>query len=195
DHINTLRIIVEQSNEWQTPVHLLFVDFERAFDSLDRDMMWTVLGSFGIPDKLLVIIQSMYRDATCRVAHRGILGREFNVASGVKQGCILSPLLFLLVLDWVMGKVNNSPRGIDWQHLQMTRLEDLDFADDICLMSHTRQGLEEKLKRLVHYGKQVGLKVNVGKTKLMRVNPGINEPPMLLDGEPIDEVESFCYLG
>lgn len=195
DHINTLRIIVEQSNEWQSPLHLLFVDFERAFDSLDRNMMWNVLASYGVPEKLLAIIQSMYRDATCRVAHRGQLGREFNVASGVKQGCILSPLLFLLVLDWVMSKVNNSPRGIAWQHLRMTRLEDLAFADDICLLSHTRQELAEKLNRLVHYGKQVGLKVNVSKTKLMRLNTGTNLSPLLIDGETIDEVESFCYLG
>lgn len=195
DHINTLRIIVEQANEWQAPIYLLFVDFEKAFDSLDRRAMWTALSDQGVPDKLLNIIQSMYRDAKCRVFHRGQLGREFNVASGVKQGCILSPFLFLLVLDWVMSKVNNSPRGIPWQHLRMTRLEDLDYADDICLMSQTRQGLEEKLNRLVHYGSQVGLKINVAKTKLMRLNAGLNDPPLLLGGEPIDDVESFCYLG
>lgn len=91
DHINTLRIIIEQSTEWQSPLYLLFVDFERAFDSLDRNRMWDVLASYGIPAKLLDIIQSMYRDARCKVVHRGKLGREFNVASGVKQGCILSP--------------------------------------------------------------------------------------------------------
>lgn len=77
----------------------------------------------------------------------------------------------------------------------MTRLEDLDFADDICLMSHTRQELAEKLNRLVHYGGQVGLKVNVTKTKLMRFNTRPDTTPLLIDGEPIDEVESFCYLG
>lgn len=196
DHINTLRIIVEQSNEWQTHAHLLFIDFERAFDSLDRSMMWQILTSYGVPDKLLHIIQSMYRDANCRVVHCGLLGREFNVASGVKQGCILSPLLFLLVLDWVMKKTNNKPRGIQWGNVNMTRLEDLDFADDICLMANSRQELEEKLVRLVTYGKQVGLKVNVAKTKFMRINPQVSRnQPLLIEGEIIDEVENFCYLG
>lgn len=195
DHINTLRIIVEQSIEWQSPIFLLFIDFERAFDSLDREMMWKVLASYGIPDKLLNIIQSMYRDANCRIVHRGLLGREFNVASGVKQGCILSPLLFLLVMDWVMNKVNKTSRGIGWQHVRMTRLEDLDFADDICMMSHTRSGIAEKLNQLVRYGKQVGLRINVTKSKLMCVNPQTGSFPLIIDGEQIDEVESYCYLG
>lgn len=196
DHTNTLRIIVEQSMEWQTPLVMLFIDFERAFDSIDRGMMWQILTSYGVPDKLLHIIQSMYRNANCRVIHRGAVGREFRVASGVKQGCILSPLLFLLVLDWVMKKTNNAPRGILWNTMTMTRLEDLAFADDICLMANSRQGMEQKLERLVAYGKQVGLKVNVGKTKLMRVNlPSGQFPALSIDGEQIKEVEEFCYLG
>lgn len=195
DHINTLRVIVEQSNEWQAPVVLLFVDFERAFDSLDRNVMFDVLASFGIPPKLLGIIRSMYQGANCRVIHRGELGREFQVASGVKQGCILSPLLFLLVLDWVMTRVNNSQRGIAWQHLSGSRLEDLDFADDICLFASTRNAMEEKLKRLIHYGQQVGLRVNVGKSKLMRLNLPGSFQPLRIGDEDIEEVESFCYLG
>lgn len=195
DHINTLRIIVEQSNEWQVPVILLFVDFEMAFDSLDRCVMFDVLASFGIPRKLLGVIQSMYQGANCKVIHRGGLGREFQVASGVKQGCILSPLLFLLVLDWVMTKVNNSRRGIVWQHLQGTRLEDLAFADDICLFGSSRNAVEEKLRRLTHYGEQVGLRVNVGKTKLMRLNLAGSFEPLRVGDEDIEEVESFCYLG
>lgn len=195
DHVNTLRIVVEESNEWQTPVVLLFVDFEKAFDSLDRTVLFDVLASFGIPAKLLGIIRSMYQGANCRVIHRGVLGREFQVASGVKQGCILSPLLFLLVLDWVMTRVNNSPRGIAWQHFTGARLEDLDFADDICLFASTRNAMEEKLMRLIHYGEQVGLRVNVGKSKLMRLNlPGSFQPLRVGDVD-IEEVDRFCYLG
>ena len=51
DQIATLRIIVEQSIEWSSPLYLLFMDFEKAFDSLDREAMWRILRHYGIPNK------------------------------------------------------------------------------------------------------------------------------------------------
>lgn len=192
EHINTLRIIVEQSVEFKAPLYLLFVDFKQAFDSVDRDMMWKILQSYGIPLKLLNIVMGLYTEARCQVVHRGKLGEWFTVRSGVRQGCVLSPFLFLLVLDWVMRKVNNTKCGISWTMSE--RLEDLDFADDICLMSQTANDMEQKLRQLVKYGEQVGLKVNVAKTKLMRIN--VSRPCSFeVGGEPIQEVDSFCYLG
>ena len=77
--------------------------------------------------KMLNIIVGLYRSGKCRIVHRGKLGRWFTVDSGVKQGCVLSPLLFLIVLDRVMRKVNTGGRGIQWTLTE--RLEDIDFAD------------------------------------------------------------------
>ncbi len=192
DNINSLRIIIEQSLEFKNPLYLLFVDFEQAFDSLDREMMWKILKSYGIPTKILNMISGLYRNAQCRVVHRGKLGRNFTVGSGVKQGCVLSPLLFLLVLDWVMRKVNSGGKGIQWTLTK--RLEDIDFADDLCLLAQKGSDIVESLRRLVKYAKQVGLKVNTTKTKIMRINT--NAPCTLsIDGKTIGEVESFCYLG
>lgn len=79
DHINTLRIIAEQSVEWQSPLYMLFVDFKQAFDSVDRCMMWTVLESYGISGQLLNIIQQLYRNTTFQVVHRGKFGPSFEV--------------------------------------------------------------------------------------------------------------------
>lgn len=192
DNINTLRIIMEQSVEFNTPLYLLFVDFKQAFDSLDRNVMWNILSSYGIPAKILNLIIGLYRSGKCRVVHRGKLGRWFTVDSGVKQGCVLSPLLFLLVLDWVMRKVNNGRRGIQWTLTE--RLEDIDFADDLALMAQRASDMEESLPRLVRYAGQVGLKVNVIKTKLMRINTTV-PCTLTIEGKTIGEVESFCYLG
>ena len=195
DHINTLRIIIEQSVELRSPLYLLFVDFERAFDTLDHNRMWTTLENYGIPTKILNIIQELYRDVTCRVVHNGECGRKINVGAGVKQGCILSPLLFTIVIDWVMKQVTKTPRGIPWTLSE--RLEDLDFADDICLLTQRESDMREKLRLLVHYGAQVGLKINVAKTKLMRFDPQSKQPPshLSLESTNIEEVDEFCYLG
>ena len=73
-------------------------------------------------------------------------------------------------------------------------LEDLDFADDICLLAHTRTDMEIKLRRLEKNASQVGLKINVGKTKLLRLNTNTLRE-FSIEGELIDKVEKFCYFG
>ena len=110
--------------------------------------------SYGIPEKFLNIIQSMYEKANCIDVHRGLLRREFTIAFGVKQGYIFSPLSFLFFLYWIIVKVNNALLETIGVHLQMTQLEDLlVFADDICLMSNSRQEMADKLDRVVNYGR------------------------------------------
>lgn len=78
---------------------------------------------------------------------KGKESAPFTIKRGVRQGFVLSPLLFLIVLDSVMVQTNiERPNGIQWHPHQ--RLNDLDYADDVCLMSHTFAGIEEKLRRL-----------------------------------------------
>ncbi|KAK2183596.1 hypothetical protein NP493_305g00028 [Ridgeia piscesae] len=104
DQIATLRIIVEQSMEWDSSLYINCVDYEKAFDSLDRDTLWKLLQHYGIPDKLISLIRNSYEDMACRVIHAGQLTDSFIVKTGVRQGCLLSPFLFLLAIDWIMKK-------------------------------------------------------------------------------------------
>jgi hypothetical protein len=88
----------------------------------------------------------------------------FTVTTGVRQSCILSPLLFLMVINWVSKTAYKEPKGIQWT-LQ-TRLEDLDFADDICMLSHHRyQDMQHQATCLEEKAKQTGLLINPQKTK------------------------------
>ena len=92
----------------------------------------------------------------------------FTVNSGVRQGCIVSPILFLIAIDWVMKKTTDSKRGITWSIF--TTLEDLDFADDIALLSFRHSDMQEKTERLSHFASQLGLQLNANKTEEMRFN-------------------------
>lgn len=65
DQIATLRIIIEQSLEWQSPLYVSFVDFKKAFDVVDRTMIWRIFRHYGIPQKIVNIIQSFYEDNSC----------------------------------------------------------------------------------------------------------------------------------
>ena len=193
DQIATLRIIVEQSIEWSSPLYLLFVDFEKAFDSLDRETMWKILRHYGIPDKIINVIKVQYRDFTCQVLHGGTMTVPIEVKTGVRQGCLLSPLLFLVVLDWVTKNAYESKRlGLQWTLTQ--RLEDLDYADDLCLLTHRLTDMRVKVEKLQEFGGQVGLTINIKKTKEMRIGVGGQEA-LELNGEAVERVSEFTYLG
>ena len=123
DHIATLRIIVEQSLEWNSSLYVNFIDYEKAFDSVDRETLWKLLKHYGIPEKIITLIQRTYEGMSCRVVHRGQLSDCFNVRTGVRQGCLLSPFMFLLVIDWIMRTTTEGKKnGIQWT--LWTQLED-----------------------------------------------------------------------
>ena len=89
---------------------------------------------------------------------------SFSVKSGVKQGCILSPFLFTLAIDWLMTEITkNGNRGIRWALTSI--LEDMNYADDIGLMSSRHNDMQEKMDKLTTTAPQIGLKLNTAKTK------------------------------
>ena len=99
DQIATLRIILEQSLEWNSSLMLNFIDYEKAFESVDRRCLWSLLRLYGVPEKVTNIIRNSYEGATCRVVHGQQLTDSFTVRTGVKHGCLLSPFMFLLAID------------------------------------------------------------------------------------------------
>ena len=142
---------------------LTFVDYEKAFDSIDRVVLWKPLHHYGNPEKYLVLIQKSYEKCTCRVIHNGVLSELIEMLIGVRQECLLSPLLFLLCFDWIMRQTTGTNRdGI--QCTLITQLEDLVFADDIALLSHNPQCMETKVTRLTKISAKTGLGISKSKT-------------------------------
>ena len=135
----------------------------------------------------------MYNNFECAVVEEGETTEWFQVQSGVKQGCTMSGFLFLLSIDWVMSRTTEGMRtGIRWKLTSV--LEDLDFADDIALMSSRYVDIEDKTNRLVDEAARVGLKINAKKSKVMRINARNNQR-MKVNDEQVDDVEEFLYLG
>ena len=71
DQISTLRIIIKQSAEWNSSIYLSFIDYEKAFDSVDRETIWKLLRHYGVPLKMVNIIKSSYQGFNCRIIHGG----------------------------------------------------------------------------------------------------------------------------
>jgi hypothetical protein len=115
DQIATLRIIIEQCAEWNFSLYAGFIDYEKALDSVDREIIWKLLRHYGVPCKLVNIICNSYEHLTCRAIHGGQLTEPFEVKTGVRQGCLLSPFLFLLAIDWIMkSSTDNRINGLQW---------------------------------------------------------------------------------
>ncbi|GFR70006.1 reverse transcriptase SR3-left [Elysia marginata] len=189
DQIASLRIIVEQSLEWNSPLYINFIDYEKAFDSVDRETLWKFLKHYGIPKKIISIIKCNNQDMKCKVAHACQLSDSFEVKTGVCQGCLLSPFLFLLVIDWIMKTTTQGRNnGIQWT--LTTHLDNLDFADDIALLYHNNRQMQDKTSHLELTSAQTGLKINTKKTELMKLNTAVNTP-ITVAGASIREVDSF----
>jgi hypothetical protein len=74
-------------------LYLVFIDFEKACDSVSRDKIWKIMESFGLPQKILKLIQDTYRNHTCQIMREGKLTEYIEIKSGVRQGCVLSPVV------------------------------------------------------------------------------------------------------
>ncbi|RTG81912.1 uncharacterized protein DC041_0005420 [Schistosoma bovis] len=191
DQIATLRIIVEQSIEWSSSLYIHFI--EKAFDSVDRRTLWKLFRHYGVPEKIVNIIRNSYDGLQCKVVHGGKLTDAFQVKTGVRQGCLLSPFLFLLVVDWIM-KISTSEgkHGIQWT--AQNQLDDLDFADDLALLSHTHEQMHIKTASVAAVSASIGLSIHKGKTKVLKFKAE-NSNPNTLERETLEDVESFTYLG
>ena len=110
EHIFMLRNILEQCNEWRTDIYVNVLDFEKAFDSIHRTSLWKILRQYRIPRKILHIITLFYNNFTCCMQNSS---SSFAVNSGVRQGCVMSSFLFILIIDWIMKNGTEQP-GENW---------------------------------------------------------------------------------
>ncbi|VDP59331.1 unnamed protein product [Schistosoma curassoni] len=181
DQIATLWIIVEQSVEWNSSLFINFIDYEKAFDSVDRRTLWKLLRHYGVLENIVNIIRNSYDGLQCKVVHGGLLTDAFQVRTRVRQGCLLSPFLFLLVVDWIMRtSTSEGKHGIQWT--AQNQLNDLDFAGDLALLSHTHEQMQIKAASVAAVSASVDLNIHKGKTKVLKYNTEKSNP-ITLDGE------------
>ena len=102
DLIYVLRQLFEKAREKNTPMYAIFIDFFKAFDSVDRGLLWVVHFCFGVPPKCLTALRNLHTNMEGRVAYRGDLSSKFPIHTGVRQGSIEGPVLFILFLAAMM---------------------------------------------------------------------------------------------
>ena len=190
-------IIIEKSIHRKYGNILNFIDFEKAFDSVHQESLWKILESYGIPDKIIEIIKSLYDDAeSCVKINESENTIWFKIKTGVRQGCILSPLLFVIAIDWVLKQAIKDERlgiKLNYKH----DIEDLDFADDIVLTSDNIDNMQNKTNKIDEISKTIGLKINAKKTNIMVINPDsfTDNVDIKVNNKSLEKVNNFTYLG
>ena len=204
-HILSLRRILEGATAKNLPAVMTFIDFRKAFDSVHRGILMKILRAYGIPDKLVDLIERTYTDTLAKVMTPEGLTEAFRILAGVLQGDTLAPYLFIIVIDYIMRTAMSNleePVGFTIRPRQSRRhpaekLADVEFADDVALITDTIKEAQAFLLSLEDAARYVGLHMNEGKTKYLFVNTPRPVPAPLVSskGCGIEEVEDFVYLG
>ena len=123
--------MIEKSLRCQTPLVLSFIDYEQAFDSVDRTALTKVLLLYDIPEKYIKVICAVYKNNNAAVEVGNEVSNWFCIKSGVKQGCVLSPFIWIILMDLRSTGTTIGDHGIKWGGRMLL---DLDYADVLSIL-------------------------------------------------------------
>ncbi|EYC17888.1 hypothetical protein Y032_0029g1939 [Ancylostoma ceylanicum] len=181
--------ILERSREYKLPTYCIFVDYEKAFDSVELNAVLQALVQQGAQRKYIEILREANTGCSTRITFFNT-PISIPISTGVKQRDTISPKLFSACLEMVIRRVNwKKLIRIDGEHLTHLR-----FADDLVLLGEDADTVQKMLNELEKEGRRVGLRINRSKIKLMR-SQCAPEMPITLEDEAIEEVGSYVDLG
>jgi hypothetical protein len=214
--ISSMRRLVEQHREFRTTMWAAFVDFRKAFDSINREALWRVLAARGVCPKLVQLIRDLYSGCAASLQLNGAISRWFPMTSGVRQGCPMSPTLFNTYFDFVTrlvaaqcceagvlgvkvafrvnGQLMSAPEQGDPTMFVLMLL----YADDLVLLAATDTALEAALRTLEATATEWGMQLNYSKTVAVRMGGDAGEPApaeVQLAGGTVKADTQFRYLG
>jgi len=198
------RSCIEQIWNLKTILHIrqgrnttvTFVDFQKAYDSIDRETLFNTLKEFKIDRKTRLIIQETLTGTTSKVKFMGEISDPFEIHTGVRQGDGLSPLLFNIVLEKIIRVWEKQVKGIQIgkQKDQRIIVKCLAFADDIAILTNNRKEAEFALEKLHEIALQAGLQISFVKTQYIDTKSSDKLPLKTKYGN-IMQVNHFKYLG
>ena len=181
DEMYVLRQMAEKR---QGSMALGFVDLEKAVDTVPREMVMAKIRWMGVPEAEVRMVEGTYEKTTARVVVGEGASGEFDVKIGLRQGSVLSPLLFIAVLDLISRKA-----------VVKDAMKKLLYAEDLTLVPNGKQELQETLQEWNGLFTRHGLNFNVGKTEVLHIGHQREELDNELEGKKLTQGDSFVYLG
>ena len=183
DQIASICWIIEKAREFQKNIYFCFIDHAKAFDYVDQDKLWKILLEMGIPDHLTCLLRNLYAGQEATVSTGCGTKDWFEIAKGVCQGCIMSLYLFNIYAEYIM---RNSGLEEAQAGIKITRrnVNNLRYADDTTLMAESEEELNSLLMKMKEKSENVGLRLNIQKTKIIASSPIIS---WQIDGETVEK--------
>ena len=202
------------------PANVYFVDLRKAYDSVPRDTLWRILHVYGVHTKLIELLMDLHTGTQAAVRMGGVVSEWFDVHGGVRQGCVIAPLLFNIYMDFVVRQaMAQMPEGCGVKlayHADgklerdgcgsggcVELLSVLLYADDMVLLSPSREELVVMLQVMDKVAASLGLRINASKTEILSIDKDWKEgdvpvqqgPEVVISEGVVKEVSQFKYLG
>ena len=172
-----------------------FIDLSKAYDRVGRTKLWRCLVEKGLSGRMIDFLKAAYLGIRCEVKVGDEFSDLFEVTTGLRQGCILSPLLFSLYINSFVDCLKEAGVGVECSG---QRIAALLYADDMVLFADDEDAMCRSLRILQEWCEQWAIKVNVKKCGVMHIRrKGVKKTlkEFYVDGERIDVVEKYKYLG
>ena len=198
DHIFSLYAMVQKYLLKHTKLYVAFVDFKKAFDSVNTNALWSVLRKNGVNGKLYMALRGIYNSVIACVRDKCSYSDYFACPGGVKQGCLLSPLMFSFFINELAIEVSKTGKHGIQLIPDTIEIFLLLFADDVILLSNTIIGLQNQLDSLKREADRLYLTVNLEKTNIMvfRMGGHLAAREKWLYGNAVVKVtNAYKYLG
>jgi len=196
DNIYILKTAIEKAiNKKEGKLFVFFMDLKAAFDKVKREKVWKVLRERGIKEELVQNIERIYKETKNKVKVGNEYTESFWTEKGVRQGCPLSPLLFIIFIADIEEYIKRRQEG--GITIGNRRIYSLAYADDLAILAETEKEMKKVTKYLEKYFKRKELEVNAEKSKMMVCSKGMSRTKRewKWKDQDIEEVSEFKYLG
>lgn len=195
DHLCTLSSLIESRKLKNKATYTAFIDFKKAYDSVNRQFLWGKLEELGVRGKTLRALRSLYAQSLYSVRVNGHMSEWIEATCGLKQGCLLSPLLFNLYINDLVSVIEDTGCGVD---LGEEKVAILLYADDVALLAETEGDLQVMLDCLHGWCSRWQLNVNATKSAVVHFRkPSVPRTQCVFTcGDmTIPTVDQYKYLG
>ena len=164
DNINMVRDIIDLVNKTDEEACLLFLDQEKAFDRVSHEFMFSVLRGFGFGDSFIQWVRILYCNASTEININGFLTDRIPLKSGVRQGCPLSALLYVMVIEILALQLRANPNIVGFT-VEGEKIVSCHYSDDAVIKITQNKCFKEVYKELQDYEKASGARINYDKSK------------------------------
>lgn len=189
-----LNVLMQRCLDVNQDIYICFIDFEKAFDRVQHEKLIEILQRKNIDTRDIRLIANLYWGQTARVRLDDYLSENIEIQRGVRQGCILSPLLFNVYSETIFEEaLAEGDEGIKINGQQFNNFR---YADDTVVTTDSIEDLQNLLQRINDSCKRYGLNMNLKKTKYMVITKQQNiDVNLTIDNTPIERVQHYKYLG